>query len=122
MRSGDTRRPGAPPATHWLAVPIGQANAAALSVTATAMLLLSAHEPEGLDATEFARTSAIVLMAVHAGFHSLTVNALKLMELLEVAEASAALRAYRDPRRVSHLDLATLWLGYYAVVPYTGIV
>jgi hypothetical protein len=118
MRPADTRQPGARVAAHWLAIPVGHANMAALSVTACVMVLLAGHEAEGLDAAAFVRTSALALIAVHAGFHSLTVNVLKFMELLDVAEATPALRAYRDPRRVSHLDLAALWLAYYALTPY----
>lgn len=118
MRSDDIRRPDPRVPTHWLERPIGQANMAALSVTAAAMFLLSVHEPEGSDTIAFARRSALLLMAVHGGFHALTINGLKLMALLEMAEAVPALRAYRDARRVSHLDLAALWLAYFALVPY----
>jgi hypothetical protein len=45
----------------------------------------------------------------------------EVLELLEVAEAKPALARYRDPRRVSHLDLAAAWLGFYALVPYAGV-
>jgi hypothetical protein len=36
---------------------------------------------------------------------------------LGVVEAEAALQEYRDPRRVTGLDLAMAWLGFAAFAP-----
>ena len=41
--------------------------------------------------------------------------------MLDVAEARPALERYRDPRRLSHLDLAMAWLGYYALTPVLAV-
>jgi hypothetical protein len=103
---------------NWLSVPIARANAAALATTAAAMLFLVGYQPEEVDPVEFMRGNALVLIAAHAAFHGVTLNSLKFLQMLELAEASPALARYRDPRRVSHLDLAAAWLGFYALAPY----
>lgn len=115
-------RPGQPEGsvktTGWRPMPVARANTSALSLTAFTMLLLTRFEPEGVDAMDFIRGGAIFLMVAHAGFHVLMLNALKLMDVLEIAEAKHALETYRDPHRLSHLDLAAIWFGFYALAPY----
>lgn len=102
----------------WLAAPIARTNVAALGTTAAVMLFLASYRPEDVAAIDHLRASAVVLIAAHAALHVLTLNSLKLLEMLEIAEATPALARYRDPRRVSHGDLAMAWLGFYALAPY----
>jgi hypothetical protein len=108
-------------AADWLAIPVERTNAAAVATTAALMLFLADYHPDDVEAVEFMRANAVVLIAAYAAWHIVTLNSLKFLELLEVAEAKPALARYRDPRRVSHLDLAAAWLGFYALVPYAGV-
>lgn len=103
---------------NWLSVRHGRANATTLTSVVCAMLFLIAYEPKDVEQVEFMRASAVLLVALHTAFHVCTLNALKLMAVLQVVDAEHALENYRDPRRVSHLDLAATWLGFYALTPY----
>jgi hypothetical protein len=103
---------------NWLSVPLKRANTASLTSVVCAMAFLIVYEPKDLEQIEFMRASAVLLVGLHAAFHVGTVNALKFMALLQVADAEHALESYRDPRRVSHLDLAATWLGFYSLTPY----
>lgn len=102
---------------NWSAVPPGRANATALLTTIAAMAILISYEPEDMESIEFMRASALLLMAVHAILHVGTANALRVMALMELPHAEEALEAYRDPHRLSHLDLSATWLGFYSLAP-----
>ncbi len=102
----------------WTAVPLRRSNATALASAACAMVFLLAYEPEELDRIEFMRASAVILIALHAAFHIGRLNALRLMAQFQVDRAAEALESYRDPRRISHLDLAAAWTGFHALTPY----
>jgi hypothetical protein len=102
--------------TNWLSASLARTNAAGAAVTATVMLLLVSYQPEAA----FLRMNALVLMAAHATLHALTLNSLKFLRTQHFATAQATLARYRDPRRVSHLDLAAAWLGFYTLAPYVA--
>jgi len=102
---------------NWFATPLRRANTSALTVTGALMLILADCEPKDIEPLEFMRGSAALLIALHAAMHVGMLNALRLMSLLKVAHTEQALNLYRDPRRVSHLDLAAIWLGFYALAP-----
>ncbi len=102
---------------NWLAAPIRRANTSVLTITGVLMLLLADCEPDNVEPLEFMRGSATLLIALHAVMHVGMLNALRLMALLDVAHTEHALNLYRDPRRISHLDLAAIWLGFYALAP-----
>jgi hypothetical protein len=102
---------------NWFADPIRRANTSTLAITGVLMLLVADSEPVDLAPLEFMRGSASLLMALHAAMHVGMLNALRLMALLDAAKTQHALESYRDPRRVSHLDLAAVWLGFYALAP-----
>jgi hypothetical protein len=102
---------------NWLAVPLKRTNATAVASTLCAMLFLVAYEPEEMQRLQFMRAYAIFLFAVHTAFHIGTLNTLRFMADLQLPHADHALTSYRDPRRISHLDLAAAWLGFYSVSP-----
>jgi hypothetical protein len=103
--------------TNWSAVPVARSNAAALATAALFMLFLAGYQPEDLDHVTFMRANALVLVAAHGTLHAFTLNSLKFLAKLGAAGAEPALARYRDPRAISHLDLAAAWLGYYALTP-----
>lgn len=103
---------------NWLAVPLKRANTTTLTTALCAMVFLIAYEPEELEQIQFMRANAIVLITLHAALHVGMLNALRLMALQHMAHAEPALENYRDPRRISHLDLSAIWLGFYALTPY----
>ncbi len=84
------------------------------------MVFLIAYEPGELDRIGFIRVNAVILIALHAAFHIGTLNALKFMALMQVDRASDALESYRDPRRITHRDLAAAWIAFYTLTPYVA--
>jgi hypothetical protein len=104
----------------WTTVPLRRSNATALASAACAMVFLLAYEPEEVGRIEFMRASAVILIALHAAFHVGTLNALKFMAQMQVDRAAHALESYRDPRRISHLDLAAAWMAFHALTPYVS--
>jgi hypothetical protein len=104
----------------WSTAPLRRSNATAVASAACAMAFLIVYESEELEQIEFVRASAAMLIALHAAFHIGTLNALKFMALMQVAGAARALDSYRDPRRISHLDLAAAWIAFYALTPYVA--
>jgi mannose/fructose/N-acetylgalactosamine-specific phosphotransferase system component IIC len=105
----------------WLAVPLKRTNTTAIGSTLFAMLFLAAYKPEEIEHIHFMRAYAILLMAVHIALHVGTLNALRFMTQLQLAHAEDALTSYRDPRRISHLDLAAAWLGFHSLSPCLAI-
>ena len=105
----------------WLAVPLARVNVSAVATTAIAMLFLLSYHPEDVQPEDFIRANALVLLAAHGVLHALTLHTLKVLQLMDFAEAGTVLARYRDPRRVSHLDLAATWLGFYALAPHLAV-
>ena len=103
---------------NWLGAPLKRTNTTAAASTLCAMLYLLAYEPEEIEQIQFMRACATLLIALHFAFHIGTLNALKFMAQLQLAHAEHALVSYRDPRRISHLDLAAAWLGFYSFCPW----
>jgi len=107
-------------ATSWLSLPLARTNATAAATTAAVMVFLVSYQPEEVRPLDFIRANAFLLVAAHAALHAMTLHGLKLLDLLGFDEARITLARYRDPRRVSHLDLAAVWLGFYALAPYVA--
>jgi hypothetical protein len=106
---------------NWLAVPLKRTNTAAVGSTLVAMLFLVAYKPEEIEHIRFMRAYAVLLIAVHIAFHIGTLNALKFMALQQISHAEHALTSYRDPHRISYLDLAAAWLGFYSLSPFLAL-
>jgi hypothetical protein len=104
-------------AEAWSPTPIRRVNATTLASTACWMVFLGAYEPDEVEHIDFIRGSAALLVILHAAFHLGALYALKSLVLDRVDRATEALESYRDPRRLSHLDLAAAWMLYYALSP-----
>jgi hypothetical protein len=104
----------------WMAVPRAHANLVAVVTTLMTMAILVAFDEEHPGGGTLLRGRALLVALVHGLFHAYTLRGLKAMIARQMAQAEVALAAYRDPRRISQLDLAAAWCGLFAVAPYVA--
>lgn len=98
-----------------LADPVSQ-NTITLVITAIIMASFLFADSEHEDRIVFIRTGAASMVVLHAILHLATLRALDLMSRNRFPGAEQALQLYRDPRRLSHFDLAAIWLGFFILV------
>ncbi len=105
---------------RWAERPIRRANlrAAGISVVTIAFTVILARETP--DPASAVRGMAIVFAAVQSVAHAVTTGALRALGSLGLVEGAAALASYRDPRRLSCLDLAIMWLTVALAAPFFG--
>jgi hypothetical protein len=105
-----------PPARfYWATRPRGPANAVAFASMGLCMawiLTAASHSDEPLT---FIRHASAIFIALHGTLHVLVARHLKRLCDAGMEAAATALRAYRDPRRVSQLDIAMAWAGFAAL-------
>ena len=106
--------------TRWAERPIRPANlrAAGISVVTIAVAVTLAHETP--DPASAVRGMAIVFAAVQSVAHAVTTGALRALGSLGLTEAATALASYRDPRRLSAMDLMVMWLAVAIAAPFFG--
>ena len=104
---------------RWLTVPIAHANMVGVLTAAVAMAIVIAFdEPDPEGGGTLLRDRVLIIAVMHALFHWLSLRALQAMVDNRVEDAEPALTVYRDPRRISHLDLAAAWFALFALAPY----
>ena len=64
--------------------------------------------PEAVDAFG---SAALTMAVLHGLMHVSTLRSLRAMVAMRVPHSHQALHIYRDPLRISHLDLAMAWIG-----------
>lgn len=104
----------------WAARPRRLVNIAALAMTAAMMMWLVVFACKSHDPAAMLKDTAFVVFALYASQHVFFLFMLRLFRDRGVPEAALALEAYRDPRRISHLDVAMLWVGLAATSPVFG--
>lgn len=102
----------------WISVSRTRANLTAIATTAILVGSLFFFDPGPLDRVAFSRRTGLFMAVLHGLFHGLSVFGLRSMVLRGVENAELALSLYCHPRRISHLDLAVVWLAVYAAAPY----
>jgi hypothetical protein len=102
---------------NWLARPRRKANVAALACVSLTMLALFVAASGLPDRDEVLRGTALFFVGIHCMLHLTWIRWLKHERNSGVAVAEAALQEYRDPRRVTGLDVAMAWLGFAAFAP-----
>ena len=117
LSEAEARRIGAK-LQHWSERPISQTNTRAFAfcfVGLVLTLMAAQHSPDPIAAT---RSIAVMFVVVQGTVHYVAIASLRSLIDLGVKEASAALETYRNPRRVSCLDIAMLWTAVALIVPY----
>ncbi len=101
----------------WISISRRRSNTTAIATTAILIgsLFYFDHGPEG---AAFARRTAVFMIVLHGLFHGLSIYGLRAMVRRGVENAELALSLYCDPRRISHLDLASIWLAMYVAAPH----
>ena len=105
---------------RWAERPVRRANlrAAGISAVTIAVAVTLAHETP--DPASTVRGMAIVFAAVQSIAHAATTGALRALASFGLAEGVVALASYRDPRRLSAMDLAVMWLAVAVTAPLFG--
>jgi hypothetical protein len=103
---------------RWAERPIRPANlrSAGISVVTIAIMATLAHETP--DPASAVRGMAIVFAAFQSVAHVVTTGMLRALGSLGLAEGAVALASYRDPRRLSCMDLAVMWLTVALAAPF----
>jgi hypothetical protein len=102
---------------QWMARPRRVANVRALAAMCLTMLLLAVTAANAPERNDLLRGVAVFFSGIHFVLHATWVRWLKQQLAAGIPEAAAALQAYRDPRRITGLDVAMAWLGFAALAP-----
>ena len=115
-----TQHPGDELATaalvRWTRRPRPDANRAVVTFGALAMVWLTVFGWQMPDRVSFLRHVAMIFIFVHAGWHVAILRELRHLRDRGLPAAEDALYAYLDPRRISNLDMAMVWLAFALLV------
>lgn len=102
---------------QWAASDRHRKNLVAIVLSGGVMVWLSVAAWGMPDRVAFLRGAAVAFSAAHGVRHVLVLSTLARLRREGMAEAARALDAYRDPLRLTSLDLAVAWLGFMVLVP-----
>jgi len=102
---------------RWLSIPRSQSNLVSVATTVAFMALL-VFRYSGPDPVMVVREVAMLMALMHGLMHLMAIRGLNALVRRGAPLGRQALEAYRDPRRVSHLDIAAAWGGLYVLAPY----
>jgi len=100
----------------WSRRPHQQANRAVATFALLAMTWLTAFAWQMPEGTSFLRHIGLIFVCTHALWHAVLLRALRRLCVRGVAGADEAMAAYLDPRRISNLDMAAVWLAFTLLV------
>ena len=103
---------------HWSEKPVSQTNARALAfciIGFVLTLVAARHSPDPIAAV---RSISVMFIAVQAAVHYLAIASLRSLIGLGVKEAETALEVYRNPCRISCLDIAMVWTAVALIARY----
>ncbi len=103
---------------RWSERPVGQANIRALAFCAAAFVMMLVAAGQSPDPIAAVRTMAILFVAIQGAVHYISIASLRTLIGLGVREAVTGLAAYRDPRRLSCMDMAMMWTAVALTAPY----
>jgi len=101
---------------RWAALPPRQTNTGVIAFTALMMICLLGGTWGMPDQASFLRCVAAAFIALHGVLHLAIIRGLARLRSRGVSAAGRALAAYRDPRRVTNLDLVIGWGGYAVLI------
>lgn len=104
----------------WSERPIRQSNARSFGLCIASMVVCLLAAKHSQDPPQAIRSFAGTLMVVLGSLHCLTIISLRWLSSRKLEEAVAALQTYRDPRRISSLDMALFWSAVALIAPHLG--
>jgi hypothetical protein len=102
---------------RWLSIPRSRSNLVSVATTAAFMALL-VFRYSGPDPVIVVREVAMLMALMHGLMHLIAIRGLNALVRRGAPLGQQASAAYRDPRRVSHLDIAAAWSGLYILAPF----
>lgn len=103
---------------RWTSRPVWLLNAVAIASTAVLMVWLFSQRQRFVDPEMQLRYVAVGFMSIHGALHYLSRRGLRLLVEKRQPGADQAMQTYLDVRRVSHLDQAVAWVGFFTVAPH----
>ena len=100
----------------WAATPPRQTNIGLITFTGLMMLCLFVVTWDRPDRADYLHEVAVIAIVLHGIFHLLTIRGLNRLSARDIEAARWAYQAYRDARRVNHVDLAIGWTAYALLV------
>jgi hypothetical protein len=107
---------------QWTARSCGLANRAVAVVTIISMTAIAAIAAGKPDTGQFLRDASSVFFAGHLLMYVLVRRHLGELRKRGLPAAAAALEAYRDPRRITNLDLAVAWACFFLLAPRLSLI
>jgi hypothetical protein len=104
----------------WSERPIRQSNARSFGFCIASIVVCLVAAKHSQDPLLAIRSFAGTLMVVLGTLHCLTIISLRWLMRHKLEEAAAALQTYRDPRRLSSLDMALFWSAVALIAPHLG--
>jgi len=101
---------------RWAETPPHQTNIGLIVFTVLMMIGLLGATWDMPERAPFLRGVAMVFIGIHGVLHLLMLRALTRLQAKDLAAGKRALAAYRDPHRVTNLDLAIGWTGYAVLI------
>ncbi len=101
---------------RWARLPPRQTNTGAVAFTGLMMACLLGATWDMPARAAFLRGVALAFLVLHGGLHLLILRLLTRWQARGLSAAGRVLAAYRDPRRVTNLDLAIGWAGFGGLI------
>jgi len=101
---------------RWAETPPHQTNVGLIAFTVLMMVGLLGATWDMPERAPFLRGVAMVFIGIHGVLHLLMWRALARLRARGLIAAERAFAAYRDPHRVTNLDLAIGWAGYAILI------
>lgn len=95
---------------RWSERPIAATNLRVIGISAVTLALMIAAAIGTPDPAAAMRGMAVIFVAIQSIAHVVTSGMLRALIALRVNHAAVALASYRDPRRLSGLDVAMMWV------------
>jgi hypothetical protein len=115
LSEDDARRIGAE-LKRWSKRPIGATNARALGLCTIVTVMMLVAAQRALNPAAAVHGMTTIFAVIQGSVHFMRMGLLRGLRRAGIGEAQDAINAVRDPRRISHFDLAMLW----AIVALAG--
>jgi hypothetical protein len=104
----------------WSERSVARTNARVLGIMAIVVVMMLVGARHSADPAGFVRGVALAFAICQGTLHYVSLAMLRMLVGLGLPEAANALAAYRDPQRLSNLDMAMVWGLLALAVPYLG--
>jgi hypothetical protein len=102
----------------WSERPVSRTNARVLGITAIVVVMMLVGARHSAEPAGFVRGVAMAFAICQGSLHYVSLAVLRVLAGFGMPEAATALAVYRDPQRLSNLDMAMMWGLVAMATPY----